>query len=263
MFVFAFLAPAASAQVVEEDPAEMRGVTIEDRLGESIPAGLTFTDHDGNAVTLDTYFNKSKPVVVTLVYYNCPMLCTLVLNGLTDAMRNTGLKPGEDFTIVTVSIDDRETPELSQNKRHRYEQAYGSSIDGGWYFHTGDQENIAKLADALGFRYYYDERIDQFVHPAGVFLLTEEGTISRVLYGISFPPRDLKLGLLEASEGKIGSAVDKLILYCFHYDPDAKGYVVFAGNVMKLGGLITLLVMGVFLTLLWRRDRNRRTTAAA
>ncbi|MFC1555871.1 SCO family protein [candidate division KSB1 bacterium] len=265
LFIFIFfilISVSSKAQLVEEDPVEMQGVTIEDRLGEKIPLDLTFTDQDGKEVILADYFNNGKPVIVTLVYYNCPMLCTLVLNGMVDAMRSIDLEPGEDFTILTVSIDPRETPELSASKQYRYQEAFGKPVEKSWFFHTGDQENITQLADALGFKYYYEEKIDQYVHSAGIFLLTEEGTLSRVLYGINFPPNDLKLGLMEASEGKIGNTIDKLILYCFHYDPDAKGYVAFAGNIMKLGGAATLILLTVFVGTLWTRERLRRPAKA-
>ncbi|MFC1729467.1 SCO family protein [candidate division KSB1 bacterium] len=255
--------PAAEAQRIEDNPIEMQGVTIEERLGSRIPLNLRFINESGEVIRLHDYFDRGKPVIITLVYYNCPMLCTLVLNTLTEAMQNIDLTPGEDFSVATISIDQRETPELASAKKTRYEQVYGRPLHDGWHFHTGNEEDIQELADALGFQYYFDEKQDQFVHPAAAFVLTEDGTISRYLYGIDFNPRDLRLALLEASEGKIGSTVDRLILYCFHYDPEAKGYVVFAGNLMRIGGAVTLVLLSLLIGTLWLKERFKKSAANA
>lgn len=253
-----------SAQVIREDVPELRRIDIVEHPGDTIPMDLVFTDDSGKQARLADYFHQGKPVIVTLAYYNCPMLCTVVLNGLSDAIRGQELYPGRDFTVLTVSINPNETSELADGKRSRYMQALGDKgQNNGWRFFVGDSTQSRALAEAIGFKYYYDETTKEYAHPAGAFVLTENGVISRYLYGLEFKPRDLKLALLEASEGKIGSTIDRLILYCYHYDPSAKGYVVMAGNVMKLGGLLTLVILTVFISVLRMRERRYRTARAA
>lgn len=256
--------PASKAQIVRDSVPELEKIDIVEHLGEKIPLDLKFTNDAGEAVELGQYFHQGKPVIVTMAYYACPMLCTVVLNGLSDGMRESGLELGKDYNVLTVSIDPTETAKLASDKRSRYLTALGVQSDnGGWRFFVGEGSQSKALADAIGFQYYYDEDRKEYAHPAGAFVLTEDGTISRYLYGIEFKPRDLKLALLEASEGKIGNTIDRLILYCFHYDPAAKGYVVMAGNVMKLGGVLTVIVLSVFLTLMWMRDRTHRTVGTS
>jgi protein SCO1/2 len=192
------------------------------------------------------------------------MLCNLVLNGLTSALREVDMKPGEDYRFVAVSIDPRETYELAAAKKKNYIGSLDrEGADTGWVFHVGAESQSKALADALGFEYYWDDDKQQFAHPAVVFLLSPDGKISRYLYGIEFDERDVRLGLLEASEGKVGSTVDKLILYCFHYDPESGGYVAIAANIMKLGGLFTLVLVAALLTILWLRDRHRKSSKPA
>ena len=197
--------------------------------------------------------------MLMLVYYNCPMLCTMVLNGVVNGMQPIEWLPGKEFQIVTISIDPRDTPKLAADKKHRYVQSYGRDFDpSGWAFLTSDSVTVKKLAEAIGFSYYYDEEQDIFAHPAVVTLLTPEGVISRYLYGVEFKPNDLRLGLLEASRGKIGTTMERILLYCYQYDPDAKGYVVFARNVMKLGGMITLSLVVLLLAALWIKEKIRK-----
>lgn len=253
-----------SAQLVREDVPELRQMDIVEHLGDTIPLNLAFTNDAGEAVKLEDYFHQGKPVIVTLAYYNCPMLCTVVLNGLSDAVRAQELNLEEDFMILTVSINPNETAELAEGKRSRYMQALGEKgQNSGWRFFVGDSTQSRALAEAIGFKYYYDEETKEYAHPAGAFVLTEAGVISRYLYGLEFKSRDLKLALIEAADGKIGSTLDRLILYCYHYDPHAKGYVVLAGNIMKLGGLVTLIILTAFLSILWARERRLRTVRAA
>ncbi len=253
-----------SAQLVREDVPELRQMDIVEHLGDTIPLNLAFTNDAGEEVKLEDYFHQGKPVIVTLAYYNCPMLCTVVLNGLSDAVRAQELNLEEDFMILTVSINPNETAELAEGKRSRYMQALGEKgQNSGWRFFVGDSTQSRALAEAIGFKYYYDEETKEYAHPAGAFVLTEAGVISRYLYGLEFKSRDLKLALIEAADGKIGSTLDRLILYCYHYDPHAKGYVVLAGNIMKLGGLVTLIILTAFLSILWARERRLRTVRAA
>lgn len=252
------------AQVVRDSVPELQKIDIVEHPGDTVPLPLAFTDDAGRPVQLAEYFHQGKPVVVTLAYYNCPMLCTMVLNGVADAVRGLELQPEKDFLMVTVSINPNETVELAAGKRARYMQALGEQgQNNGWRFLVGDSTQSRALAEAIGFKYYYDEATKEYAHPAAAFVLTADGVISRYLYGLEFKPRDLKFALIEASEGKIGTTLDRLILYCYHYDPAAKGYVVLAGNVMKLGGLLTLVILTVFLSLLWARERRYRAARLA
>jgi protein SCO1/2 len=247
------------AQVALDSVPELRGIDVVEHLGDTIPLDLAFTDDHGNPVTLRQYFGHGQPVLLNLAYSNCPMLCTVVLNGVTNGVRELSLRPGTDFQMVTVSIDPLESADVARARKHRYVESVGEmGSDDGWAFLVGEENQSRRLADALGFVYHYDEDMKQYAHPAVTFLLTEDGVISRYLYGLEYKERDLRLGLLEASEGKIGTTIDRIILYCFHYDPDRKGYVAFAGNIMRLGGVITVVVLGIFLGVFWTRERLRR-----
>ncbi|KAB2881033.1 SCO family protein [bacterium] len=241
------------------DRQPVSGIDVIEHLSDTIPLDLEFTDDEGKKTVLGDYFHQGKPVVIVLAYYNCPMLCTLVLNGVADAVKQNNWTPGEDYRIVTISIDSSETAELAGLKRKRYlEYLAKPEADAGWRFHVGDHTQIVRLADALGFKFFYDADRKEFAHPAVVFILGEDGKISRYLYGIQFNDRDFRLALVEASEGKVGNTLDRLLLYCFHYDPASKGYVVMAMNVMKLGGLATMLILGLFLAVMWKRDRTSK-----
>jgi protein SCO1 len=248
------------SQVVQENAPELENIDVIEHLGESIPLNLEFTNDKGELITLDKYFNKGKPVIMVMAYYECPMLCTFVLNGLTDVASQISFVPGNEYQIITISIDPKETARLARVKKETHIEALNKpGAENGWDFLVGAEESSKKLSDALGFKYYYDEERDEYAHPAVVFVLTEEGTISRYLFGINYPEKDLRFALMEASTGNIGDAFDKFLLFCFHYDPDEKGYVLFAGNVMKIGGVITLLLLGIVLGTLWRRESNRKT----
>lgn len=260
MGVFVLIwASVVAAQPVLDSVAELQGIDVVEHPGDTIPLDLAFTNDLGERVSLRDYFHQDKPVILTLSYTNCPMLCTVLLNGLTNGVRELEWRPGAEYQMVNVSIDPLETVELTQQRKKRYLESVGPmQSKRGWAFLVGDKENIDSLANALGFKYYYADDQQMYAHPAVVFVLTEDGVISRYLYGIQYTPRDLKLSLLEASEGKIGTTVDRIILYCFHYDPEAGGYVLFASNVMRLGGLITLILLGAFLGTYWARERLRR-----
>lgn len=241
------------------DKPPVAGIDVTEHMGERIPLDIEFTNDEGKKVKLAEYFHQGKPVVIVLAYYNCPMLCTLVLNGVADAAKQNKWMPGKEYQIVTISIDTTETAELAGLKRKRYlDYLAKPDADAGWRFHVGEQSQITRLANALGFKYFYDAERKEFAHPAVVFILGEDGKMSRYLYGIQFNERDFRLALLEASEGKVGNTIDRLLLYCFHYDPSAKGYVVMAMNVMKLGGLATMLILGLFLAWMWKRDRTQK-----
>lgn len=247
-------------QVVLEDAPQLKNIDVIEHLGESIPLNLEFTNDQGELITLGKYFTSGKPVIIVMAYYECPMLCTFVLNGLTDVASKLSFTPGKEYQLITISIDPEETARLARVKKQTHIEALNKSgAENGWDFLVGEEKSSKKLSDALGFKYYYDEERDEYAHPAVVFVLTEEGVISRYLFGIDYQEKDLRFALMEASAGNIGDVFDKFLLYCFHYDPDEKGYVLFAGNVMKLGGVITLLLLGIVLGTLWRRESNRKT----
>ncbi len=254
-----FAVVPATGQIAGYNPPELREIDVIERSGDMIPLDLVFTNEYGDTVRLSDYFNQGKPVILTLAYYECPMLCTLVLNGISDGIRVLGWPPGDKFQMITVSIDPRESPELAAGKKKIYLDNLSLPMkDDGWAFLVGEESRSKALADAIGFKYFYDEKTKQYAHPAAAFVITEDGRISRYLYGIEYKPRDLKLALMEASAGKIGSTIDRIILYCFHYDPQAGGYVVFAANVMKLGGGLTLLSLVIFLGVMWMMERRKK-----
>lgn len=250
-----FLANQIFAQVADYQPEELQKIDVIEKPGEAIPLDLKFTGSDSVQFALAELFNQGKPVIIVMAYYNCPMLCSLVLNGLTESAKAINLLPGEDYTILTVSIEPKETPDLAAAKKANYDKALNKGTKDGWIFAVADSSQSSGLAEALGFKYYWDKKEQQWAHPAVLHVMTPEGAISRYLYGLSFKPNDLRLSLLEASRGKIGTTIDRILLYCYHYDPDSKGYVVFAGNVMRLGGMLTVLILGVFLGILWVRYR--------
>ena len=253
-----FASGTASSQVANFSPPDLQKIDVVEKPGHHIPLDLTFQNDHGEVVPLSDYFHQDKPVVIVLAYYNCPMLCTLVLNGLTEAARQIRFSPGTDYTILTISIDPRETVELAAAKKENYVQSFGNeNAAAGWSWFVGKEDQSKELADSLGFVYYYDKEKDQYAHPAVLHILTADGKISRYLYGIEFKPKDLELALLEASAGKIGNTVDRLVLYCFHYDPDAKGYVIVAENIMKIGGALTVVLLSFFVAALWIRNKTK------
>jgi protein SCO1/2 len=254
---FAFSALAAASAVsmaAAEMPKVLQGVGFDQRLNAQVPLDLTFTDDTGKQVRLGDYFGK-KPVILVLAYYQCPRLCTLVLNGLVQGMLEMPFSAGDEFQVVTVSFDPRETPELAASKKETYLLRYGRpGAAAGWHFLTGDQRNIDRLTKAVGFRYRYDEAHKQFIHASGITVLTPEGKISRYFYDVRYTGRDLRLGLVEASQNKIGSPVDQILLYCFHYDPTLGKYSASVMTFVRIGGVLTMLAIGAFV---WFLSRQR------
>jgi protein SCO1 len=235
-------------------PELLKDVGVDQKLNESIPLGLKFNDEKGKPVELRQYFG-SKPVILSLVYYNCPMLCTQVLNGLERSLKEVSLDLGKDYTVVTLSIDPTERPVLASAKQQLYTGLYGRpGAAQGWHFLTGDEPEIKQLASAVGFRYAYDPDSKQFAHASAIMLLTPEGRLSRYFYGITYPSRDLRLGLIDASEGKIGSPVDAVLLFCYHYDPATGKYGVVISHVIQIAGGLTILAVGGLILLLSRRE---------
>jgi len=238
-------------------PKALNGIGIDQKLNEQLPLDLPLVDENGKNVKLGDYFGK-KPVVLSLVYYQCPMLCNQILSGMLGSLRQVTFNAGEQFEIVTVSFDPNETPALAAKKKETYIKAYNRpSGAAGWHFLTGDAANIKRLTEAVGFHYLWDEQTKQFAHASGIMLATPEGKLARYFYGIEYPPRDLRLGLVEASENKIGTPVDTLMLYCYHYDPSTGKYGAVVMNVIRAGGVVTLLLMGGMLLVLRKVSRRR------
>lgn len=253
-----FVAGVVSAQLVKEHDPALEGIDVEEKLGTMLPLDVPLVDETGKAVTFRDYVKPGRPVMLMFGYYQCPMLCNLVMNGVVQGIDSLEFKMGKEFQVVTVSIKPSETPQLAASKKANYMESLGKPADDpGWAFLTATEESSKRLADAAGFRYYYVEDRNEYAHPAVVILVSPEGKITRYLYGIQFEEKDVKLALVEASDGKVGSTLDRLILYCFHYDPDAKGYVVLAGTIMKIGGIMMLLFTASFVIGLWRWEKRR------
>ena len=236
-------------------PAALQDVKIEQRLNEQIPLDLQFKDETGRTVQLSDYFNHSKPVILSLVYFRCPMLCDQVLTAVLGGVRSVPFDVGKDFDVLTVSFDPHDTPEYAADKKGNFIARYNRpGAEKGWHFLTGDQESIRRLTDAVGFRYTYDEKTNQFAHASGIMVLTPEGKLSRYFYGLYYDGRDLRLGLVEASNNKIGSYTDQLLLYCYHYDPATGRYGPVVMNIMRLGGIVTVLCTVGLILILRRRN---------
>ena len=236
-------------------PPYLQNVGIEQRLDAQVPADLPFVDDTGRQVKLGDYFGR-KPLILNLVYYNCPMLCGEALAGLTGSMKLVKFDLGNEFEIVTVSFNPHETPELAAEKKRDYLKRYGrATAVAGWHFLTGPADSINALTKAVGFQYQYDAAKNQYAHATAIMVLTPQGRISRYFYGVDFPPKDLRMGLVEASQGKIGNAVDQILLYCYHYDPATGKYGAIVSNMLKLGGALTILFVGALILILLRLER--------
>jgi protein SCO1/2 len=238
-------------------PVALRDVGIDQKLDQQLPLDLVFHDESGQDVKLGQYFGQ-RPVVLAFVYYDCPMLCTQVLNGMVTSFRVLPFQVGKEFDVVTVSFDPRETSSLATSKKHVYinylpEKMRPAAMN-GWHFLTGDQANIAKLTEAAGFRYHYDEATKQFAHASGIMVITPQGKLSRYFYGVEYAPRDLRLGLIESSANKIGSPVDQLLLYCYHYDPATGKYGAAVMKIMRIAGVLTVLAIVAMLFVLKGRN---------
>jgi protein SCO1/2 len=246
-------------------PDMLRHVTIEQHLDTQIPLDLKFRDEAGRDVTLRDYFQKGRPLILAPVYYECPMLCTQVLNGLTTALRVVTLNPGKDFDILAVSFDPKEPAGLARDKKKAYVDRYSRpGTEAGWHFLTGSQESITPLMEAIGFKYTYDPAIDQYAHPAAVMVLTPDGKVSRYFLGIEFSARDLRFGLVEASAGRIGSAIERAVItWCYHYDPTTGKYGLITMRLVQAGGILTIVAVGVFWLLMFKAEGRRQKAEAA
>jgi len=257
------LAALPAVCTTTEIPEQLREVGIDQRLNEQIPANLAFRDSSGELVRLGDYFGR-KPLVLALVYYECPMLCTLVLNGLVRALRAMPMDIGKDFEIITVSFNPSEGPELAAAKKQEYLSRYKrDGAANGWHFLTGEESQIHALTAAAGFRYRYDPETKQFSHASGIMILTPDGKLSRYQYGVEYSARDLRLALVEAAAGEIGTPVDQILLYCFHYDPITGKYGLVIMNVIRILGGATVFGLLGFVLLMLRRDRKTKPTSYA
>jgi len=259
-------APIASGRT----PAAVAGLAFEQRPNAQLPLDATFRNEQGQTVRVGELF-RGRPVILVLVQYRCPQLCNLVLNGLLDGLRGVTYRPGEEYTVVAISFDPRETPEMAAAKKTNYVDDFGrpGAIE-NWHFLTGQKDQIDRVAEAVGFRYSFDEKHDRYNHPSGIVLVTPHGKVSRYLFGIRFPSRDLKLALMEASAGQVGSVVDQFLLFCFHYDESQGKYAFAVMNAVRIGGGLTVVALAISLLRLWRGERAgrlrnpaRRTEATA
>jgi protein SCO1/2 len=252
-------AGGALAQLAEQVPEVLEEVGVTEHLNAKLPLDLEFRDEEGNWVELGGFFDGERPVILTLNYYRCPMLCGLMLNGVVDGLAEMAWTPGAEFEIVTISINPLETPELAKAKKQNYmNRLERPAAARGWHFMTGRELEIKRLAETVGFSYTYDPVSQEYAHAAAIFVCTPDGKVARYLYGIEYPAKRLKLSLLEAAEGTIGSTLDQLILYCYHYDPTNRRYTPVAMNIMRLGGGATALILGISLGLFWLREWRRK-----
>jgi protein SCO1/2 len=257
----AFAAPVTGLQPTNENPVAAPGspltkVKIEQRLNEQLPLDAVFKDEAGATVRFGEYFGK-RPVLLVFAYFECPMLCTLVLNGVVRVLNGVTLTPGKDFEVVVVSFDPTETPALAAKKKAVYLAEYAHpGTESGWHFLTGEEPEIKRLTDAAGFAYAYDPESKEYAHASAIYVATPQGKLARYFFGIEFPARDVKLALVEASSGKIGSLVDQLLLFCFHFDPTAGKYSLMILRLVRIAGVLTILAMGIGIILMKRRERK-------
>jgi protein SCO1 len=237
-------------------PRQLEGVGVVEKLGNPIDLNLQFIAENGYPVALSEYFHKGRPVILNFVYYTCPMLCTLVLNGETEALRAIPWTPGTEYEVVTISIDPNDNFDTARKKKAMYLASYDRQAP-GWHFLVDKDGNAKRLAEMAGFHYTYDARQAQFAHPAAIMILTPEGRLARYLYGVRFSPRDVRFALAEASEGRTTMAVEKILLFCYHYDPTIGSYTMFAMNFMRAGGALTIALLAWYLTWMFRTERKR------
>ena len=240
-------------------PEPLKKVGIEQRLGEMLPLDAQFKDENGQIVRLGDYFGKGRPAIIALVYYECPMLCNQVLNGLTGSLKGVSFNAGKEFDVIAVSFDPKEfdKPELPKNKKASYMGRYGRpGTENGWHFLTGKQESIDAITKAAGFGYEWDEKSSQFAHGSAIMIATPDGKLSRYFYGIDYSPKDVKFGIMESAESKVGSVADELMLYCFHYDPSTGKYGFQILSALRMTAIATVLGMGLMGFVFWRRNRT-------
>lgn len=238
-------------------PPGLQFVGIEQHLNADVPVDLLFRDETGRAVTLAEYFGHGRPVILNLGYYQCPMLCSEILQGLVGSMKALTFNLGQDFDVVTVSFDPSETPEMAAAKKRDIMKRYGRpNTEQGWHFLTGQADQINALTRAVGYQYQFDPRTEQYAHAAAIVMLSPDHHVSGYFYGVEFSPKDLRLGLVQASQNKIGNLGDQVLLYCYHYDPRTGKYGAVISNILKLAGVVTILILGTFMFVMFRSDRR-------
>jgi len=271
---FAVAQPPSSFQdkslqpAAQVNPADLSNVGIDQRLNQQVPLDLQFKDDTGRTVKLGDYFQAGRPVILNLVYYTCPMLCGEELAGEASALGVLRFTPGNEYEVVSVSFNPDETPKDAAEKKQVYISRMNEHLEhktngDGWHFLTGEQANIKQLADAVGFHYRRDPRTGQFIHATAIMIVTPTGRIAQYYYGVEYSPKDIRLGLIEASKDKIGTLVDQVVLYCYHYDPKTGRYGAVVTNVMRLAGAATMLVLGGFLIVMYRRDHSKKGAGRA
>ncbi len=244
-------------------PVSLTNVTIEQRLNSQLPMDAPFRDEQGNVAPLGKYFGK-RPVVLALVYYDCPMLCTQILNGVVRAAKVLTFTPGQEYDVVAISFDSRETPEQARAKKALYMRSYGHpETAGAWHFLTGEPNSIKRVTEAVGFRYMWDVHTAQYAHASAVYILTPEGRLSKYFYGIDYSPKDMRLAMIEASDNKIGNPVDQVLLFCYHFDPHAAKYTPFALGLLRVAGAATVFTLGGFVLIMLRRQSRQKGSRAA
>jgi len=244
-------------------PGALAGVGIDQKLDAQIPLNLIFKDEAGRSVPLSSFFQSHKAVILAPVYYRCPMLCTQILTGLETALKAVSFNPGRDFEVVAISFDPKDTPEIAASKKELYVKRYNRpNTANGWHFLTGDEANIKPFMDSIGFRYKYDPKTDQYAHASAIMVVTPDGRVSKYFYGVEYSPRDIRLGLVEASTNKIGTPVDAILLFCYHYDPATGKYGALAMNMVRFGGGVFVVFGGVFLLFAFRRDARHHKREA-
>lgn len=255
--LLALLLPGSARAQIAQTPRELQHVGVTEHLDGALPLDTAFRDHTGAPVTLAKFFDRKRPVVLQFAYHTCPVVCSMITNNLAAGLKDVPWTIGKEYDVITISIDPNESLEKTAAKRASILAEYGRST-GGWHFLVGSQASIDAVTKAAGFEYQYDERQKQWGHPSVVFILKPDGRMARYLYGLEFPSSDLRLGLLEASEGRHITTVEKLILYCYHYDPQGGKYVLVARRVMQLGGAAVAIVLFSFLGLFWSRELRRK-----
>jgi protein SCO1/2 len=246
--------PQKPGEAAGKTPPQLQQVTFKQRLGEHLPLDARLRDEAGADVTLGDYFGTGRPVVLAFVYYRCPMLCTQVMNGISSALKVLPFAIGKDFDVVLVSFDPRDTPADAAEKKRSHLQYWSTEATApSWHFLTGDEASVRRITSAAGFTYHWDERTQQFAHVSGLLVATPDGRLSRYFYGIEYSPKELRLALVESGEGKVGSVIDELLLYCFHYDPEAGRYGAVVMNLIRLGGVVTLAAIAGFFLMSRRR----------
>jgi protein SCO1/2 len=259
----ALLAANLSAQQAQRLDPKLAAIDIEEQLGAQLPMDLKFVNSAGESVALGSYFQDEKPVILVLAYYRCEMLCSFVLNGLSNGMRELAWQPGNEYKVLTISIDPTDSAEIAAAKQANYVQSLGKGdIAADFQFWVSpDESQVKALAKAVGFKYHYDEKINEYGHPAVIHMLTPQGSVSRYLYGFDYKENDLRLGLMDASEGKIGSIVDRFVWRCYHYDPQGKKYALAATNLMRMGGAATVVAIVALLVAMRSFERRRQQFA--